>query len=214
MGVTRRGVVYLVGAGPGRPGADDGALAGADRGGRLDLLRPADPAGGARRRPGDAELIYVGKQPGCPSVPQEEIGERLIEAARAGTQRRAAEGRRPVRLRPRRRGGRSAARGGGRVRGRPRRHRRASPPTAYAGIPVTHRDDASAVAFVTGHEDPEKAETALDWDGARRLPRHARLLHGRQTARRERRGADRRRPRSRASPRRRSNAGHGRASGP
>ena len=36
--------------------------------------------------------------------------------------------------------------------------------TAYAGIPVTHRDDASAVAFVTGHEDPEKPETALDWD--------------------------------------------------
>ena len=35
---------------------------------------------------------------------------------------------------------------------------------AYAGIPVTHRDDASAVAFVTGHEDPAKPETALDWE--------------------------------------------------
>ena len=35
---------------------------------------------------------------------------------------------------------------------------------AYAGIPVTHRDLASAVAFVTGHEDPDKPETALDWD--------------------------------------------------
>ena len=41
---------------------------------------------------------------------------------------------------------------------------------AYAGIPVTHRDDASAVAFVTGHEDPEKAETALDWDALARFP--------------------------------------------
>ncbi len=42
--------------------------------------------------------------------------------------------------------------------------------TAYAGIPVTHRDDASAVAFVTGHEDPEKAETALDWEALARFP--------------------------------------------
>ncbi len=42
--------------------------------------------------------------------------------------------------------------------------------TAYAGIPVTHRDDASAVAFVTGHEDPEKAESALDWDALARFP--------------------------------------------
>jgi uroporphyrinogen III methyltransferase/synthase len=41
---------------------------------------------------------------------------------------------------------------------------------AYAGIPVTHRDDASAVAFVTGHEDPQKDETALDWDALARFP--------------------------------------------
>ncbi|HEX3174772.1 MAG TPA: uroporphyrinogen-III C-methyltransferase, partial [Solirubrobacterales bacterium] len=42
--------------------------------------------------------------------------------------------------------------------------------SAYAGIPVTHRDDASAVAFVTGHEDPEKAETAIDWDALANFP--------------------------------------------
>jgi uroporphyrinogen III methyltransferase/synthase len=41
---------------------------------------------------------------------------------------------------------------------------------AYAGIPVTHRDEASAVAFVTGHEDPAKPETALDWDALARFP--------------------------------------------
>ena len=52
--------------------------------------------------------------------------------------------------------------------------------TAYAGIPVTHRDDASAVAFVTGHEDPEKSETALDWEALAALPGHPGLLHGRQ----------------------------------
>jgi uroporphyrinogen III methyltransferase / synthase len=35
---------------------------------------------------------------------------------------------------------------------------------------VTHRDDASAVAFVTGHEDPAKPESALDWDALARFP--------------------------------------------
>jgi uroporphyrinogen III methyltransferase/synthase len=42
--------------------------------------------------------------------------------------------------------------------------------TAYAGIPVTHRDDASAVAFVTGHEDPGKSEMALDWKALAGFP--------------------------------------------
>jgi len=32
-----------------------------------------------------------------------------------------------------------------------------------AGIPITHRDHASSVSFVTGHEDPEKDESAVDW---------------------------------------------------
>src|SRR5207253_11052181 len=42
---------------------------------------------------------------------------------------------------------------------------------AYAGIPVTHRDHASAVAFVTGHEDPSKAGgSALDWAALAAFP--------------------------------------------
>src|SRR4051794_9381072 len=41
---------------------------------------------------------------------------------------------------------------------------------AYAGIPVTHRDLASGVAFVTGHEDPSKPESALDWAALARFP--------------------------------------------
>ncbi|MEA2289039.1 MAG: uroporphyrinogen methyltransferase / synthase, partial [Solirubrobacteraceae bacterium] len=41
---------------------------------------------------------------------------------------------------------------------------------AYAGIPVTQRGVASAVAFVTGHEDPAKPETAIDWDALAAFP--------------------------------------------
>ena len=35
---------------------------------------------------------------------------------------------------------------------------------AYAGIPVTHRENTSMVTFITGHEDPTKPESWLDWE--------------------------------------------------
>ena len=41
---------------------------------------------------------------------------------------------------------------------------------AYAGVPVTHRELASGVAFVTGHENPDKPETALDWPALAAFP--------------------------------------------
>jgi uroporphyrinogen III methyltransferase/synthase len=41
---------------------------------------------------------------------------------------------------------------------------------AFAGIPLTHRQHASAVAFVTGHEDPTKPESQLDWEALARFP--------------------------------------------
>jgi uroporphyrinogen III methyltransferase/synthase len=131
-----------------------------------DRLIPPGALSGARE---DAELVYVGKQPGVPSVPQEEIGARLIEAARSG--------RSVVRLK----GGDPFVFGRGAEEGEALREAGIEfevvpgvtagvAATAYAGIPVTHRDDASAVAFVTGHEDPEKAETALDWDALATFP--------------------------------------------
>ena len=118
------GVVYLVGAGPGDPGLLTArALELIARADAIlyDRLIPPGALDGARE---DAELVYVGKAAGRPSVPQEEIDERLVEARARRAQRRAAQGRRPVRLRPRRRGGRGAARGRGRVRGRARGDRR------------------------------------------------------------------------------------------
>jgi uroporphyrinogen III methyltransferase/synthase len=166
---ARPGVVYLVGAGPGDVGLMTARA--------LELIADADaiyhdrliPPGALDGARDDAELVYVGKQPGRPSVLQEEIAERLVEAARAG--------RSVVRLK----GGDPFVFGRG---GEEAEALRAAgiefevvpgvtagvAASAYAGIPVTHRDDASAVAFVTGHEDPEKEETALDWEALARFP--------------------------------------------
>ena len=166
---ARAGVVYLVGAGPGDPGlmtARSLALIAAADVVFYDRLIPPGALAGARA---DAELVYVGKQPGVPSVPQEEIGVRLVEAAKAGHS--------VVRLK----GGDPFVFGRGGEEGEALREAGVEfevvpavtagiAATAYAGIPITHRDDASAVAFVTGHEDPEKTESALDWAALARFP--------------------------------------------
>jgi uroporphyrinogen III methyltransferase/synthase len=166
---ARAGVVYLVGAGPGDPGlmtARSLALIASADAVFYDRLIPPGALAGARE---DAELVYVGKQPGVPSVPQEEIGARLVAAAQ--------EGKSVVRLK----GGDPFVFGRGGEEGEALRAAGVEfevvpgvtagvAATAYAGIPVTHRDDASAVAFVTGHEDPAKAETALDWDALAAFP--------------------------------------------
>jgi uroporphyrinogen III methyltransferase/synthase len=166
---ARAGVVYLVGAGPGDPGlmtVRSLELIASAEAIFYDRLIPPGALSGARA---DAELVYVGKQPGVPSVPQEEIGKRLIEAARAGKS--------VVRLK----GGDPFLFGRGGEEGEALREAGVEfevvpgvtagvAATAYAGIPVTHRDDASAVAFVTGHENPAKGESALDWKALAGFP--------------------------------------------
>jgi uroporphyrinogen III methyltransferase/synthase len=166
---ARAGVVYLVGAGPGDPGLMTARslelIASADTV-FYDRLIPPGARAGARE---GAELVYVGKQPGVASVPQEEIGERLIEAARAGRSVVRLKGGDPFLFG---RGGEEgeALRAGGIEFEVVPGVTAGVAATAYAGIPVTHRDDASAVAFVTGHEDSEKDETALDWEALARFP--------------------------------------------
>jgi uroporphyrinogen III methyltransferase / synthase len=166
---ARPGLVYLVGAGPGDPGlmtARSLELVASADAIYYDRLIPPGALDGARE---DAELVYVGKAPGKPSVPQEEIGERLVAAAR--------EGKSVVRLK----GGDPFVFGRGGEEGEALREAGVEfevvpgitagvAASAYAGIPITHRDDASAVAFVTGHEDPEKGESALDWEALARFP--------------------------------------------
>ena len=131
-------------------------------------------------------------------MPQEEINRLLVEHAPRGQRGRAAQGRRPVRVRPRRRGGARAAPRRDPVRGRAGRHRgrrRARLRRHPRDAPRPRR----AVAFVTGHEDPDKPETALDWPALAALPGNARLLHGRARAAADRRAAGRRRARARTS---------------
>jgi uroporphyrinogen III methyltransferase/synthase len=163
------GTVYLVGAGPGDPAlmtrraleliaAADAIL--------YDRLIPPGALDGAR--PG-ADLRYVGKQPGGHSMEQEEINALLVELGQAGGVIVRLKGGDPFVFG---RGGEEAqalAEAGIAFEVVPGVTAGVAAP-AYAGIPVTHRDDASAVAFVTGHEDPSKPESALDWPALAAFP--------------------------------------------
>ena len=166
---ARPGVAYLVGAGPGDPGLMTARslelIATADAI-LYDRLTPDGALAGARA---DAELIYVGKAPGAVAMEQSETERRMAEIALSG--------RSVVRLK----GGDPFVFGRGGEEAETLVD--AGVPfevvpgvtagiaaSAYAGIPVTHREDASAVAFVTGHEDPAKPESAIDWRALAAFP--------------------------------------------
>jgi uroporphyrinogen III methyltransferase/synthase len=161
--------VYLVGAGPGDPGLLTARalelIAGADVI-VYDRLIPATALDGARA---DARLIYAGKEGGGPSVSQEEIDALLVEHGAAGREVVRLKGGDPFVFG---RGGEEAEclrAAGVAYEVVPGITAGVAAP-AYAGIPVTHRDGASAVAFVTGHEDPGKPDSALDWPALARFP--------------------------------------------
>jgi uroporphyrinogen III methyltransferase / synthase len=163
------GIVYLVGAGPGDPGLMTRRS--------LELIASADailydrliPPGALEGARPEADLRYVGKEPGAPALTQDETNELLIELARAGKRVVRLKGGDPFVFG---RGGEEAealAAAGVPFEVVPGVTAGVAGP-AYAGIPVTHRDAASAVAFVTGHEDPDKPESALDWDALASFP--------------------------------------------
>ena len=55
----------------------------------------------------------------------------------------------------------------------------ASAASSHAGVPLTDRDEASCVAFVTGQESDDKPTTRIArLRGVGEVPRHARVLHG------------------------------------
>jgi uroporphyrinogen III methyltransferase/synthase len=163
------GTVFLVGAGPGDPGLM--TVRAVELIARADVilhdrLVPARALAGARR---DAELVYVGKQGGGPQMAQEEIHTLLLEHARAGRSVVRLKGGDPFVFG---RGGEEALvclDAGIPFEVVPGITAGVAAP-AYAGIPVTHRELASGVAFVTGHEDPAKPDSTLDWPALAAFP--------------------------------------------
>ena len=157
------GTVYIVGAGPGDPdlltfkahrllSSSDVVFHDALVGdGIVDLI------------PADVERVHVGKRAGGERTPQAEINRRMVEEAKAG--------RTVVRLK----GGDPTVFGRG---GEEAQYLAAHdvplevvPGVTSAvggpgsvGIPLTHRDCSSSLTIVTGHEDPTKPESALDWE--------------------------------------------------
>jgi len=156
------GSVWLVGAGPGDPGLLTAlALHALDHADVVVYDALVDPSILALARQG-AALEYAGKRGGRPSPSQPDISARLIRLARDGNRVLRLKGgdpcvfgrggeeslalaaaRIPFRIVP----GITAGIGG----------------LAYAGIPVTHRDIASAVTFVTGHDRAGAVPEGLDW---------------------------------------------------
>ncbi|MFC4990083.1 uroporphyrinogen-III C-methyltransferase [Saliphagus infecundisoli] len=156
------GTVYLVGSGPGDP---ELLTVKAKR-----LLEEADvvlhdklPGPEILESIPEERREDVGKRAGGERTPQSAINERMVELAR--------EGKEVVRLK----GGDPFVFGrGGEEAEYLAAHEipfevvpgitSAVAAPAVAGIPVTHREAASSVSVVTGHEDPTKAESAVDWE--------------------------------------------------
>jgi len=162
--IEKNGYVYLIGAGPGDPGLI--TVKGRECIARADVILYDYLANKSlldAARP-DAELIYAGKVGGAHNREQRQINEMLVE--------KAAEGKIVARLK----GGDPFifGRGGEECEalvdaGIPFEVvpgvTAAVGAAAYAGIPLTHRDFTTSVAFVTGHESEGKEVSNIDWEG-------------------------------------------------
>ena len=158
-----KGVVYLIGAGPGDPDLitvkgqrclREAHVVVYDYLVNESLLSLADR---------DAEIIYVGKTSGRHTMHQGDINKLLIKKAQEGLTVARLKGGDPFVFG---RGGEEAmelSKAGIKfeiISG----VTSAIAVPAYAGIPLTHREHSSAACFITGHEDPGKEESDINWD--------------------------------------------------
>jgi uroporphyrinogen III methyltransferase/synthase len=159
--------VHLVGAGPGDPGLI--TVRGAELLARADVVvyDRLSVSSLLDLAPASAERIGVGKTPGAPSTPQEDINALLVERGRAGQEVVRLKGGDPFVFA---RGGEEAlalAAAGVPFEVVPGVSSAVAAP-AYAGVPVTHRGLSTSFTVVTGHEDPWAA-TETDWDAVARV---------------------------------------------
>jgi len=156
------GTVYLVGAGPGDPGLI--TVKGLECIKKADVIiydylaAPAHLAHVSK----NAESIYVGKKGGNHTLSQDGINALIVEKAKTGAVVTRLKGGDPFIF----------GRGGEEAEVLIEAEipfeivpgvTSAIAAPAYAGIPLTHRDFTSTLAFVTGHENPEKSFSSIDW---------------------------------------------------
>ncbi len=161
---AKAGKVYLVGAGPGDPGLitmrgkyllERAQVVVYDHLASKKLLKYV---------PQNAELIYAGKRGGIKhTFTQHEINQMLIDKASAGKTVVRLKGGDPFIF----------GRGGEEIEEIIKYNipfevvpgvTSATAAATYAGIPITHREYTSSVAFITGHEDPTKPDSSIAWD--------------------------------------------------
>lgn len=158
-----KGIVYLIGAGPGSPELI--TVKGKECLQRADVIIYDHLVNESVLSLGeaDAELIYVGKKSGHHTVGQKEINSLLVEKATKGLTVARLKGGDPFIFG---RGGEEAvelSKAGIRFEVIPGVTSAITVP-AYAGIPLTHREHSSTVCFITGHEDPFKDRSSINWD--------------------------------------------------
>lgn len=174
---TKRGKVYLVGAGPGDPGLL--TVRGAELLARAEvvvydaLVQPSL----IKLAPQGAELLYAGKRSKDHSIPQDQLNQLLVKQAQAGKCVVRLKGGDPYVFG---RGGEEAmelAEAGVDFEVVPGISS-AVAAACYAGIPITHRDHCSSFLVITGHEEPGKKKEGIDWPAIARAPGTKVILMG------------------------------------
>lgn len=163
------GICYLVGAGPGDPGLV--TLRAKDCIARADVLihdALSSPELLGWAKP-ECERIHVGKRAGDHTMPQEQINALIVAKTKEGKIVVRLKGGDPMIFG---RGGEEAAElaaAGVRFEIVPGISSAIGGP-AYAGIPVTHRDHNTQLTIFTGHEDPTKGFTSVDYVALAKTP--------------------------------------------